>query len=140
MAKLRNIFDLLPIRDKRSADMVKLTTNRRISPDKWVVLSRLLAVLSWFGFIAALILSYYAAPDDSYGLLLSKNIPTRDHWLQPLTNYLYLILWLSAVLSFISLSLTKFRSRRHDDSKQFNLILLIITITAWIIYIITHSN
>lgn len=137
---MRNNFDLFRIKDKRSADMVKLTTNRRKSPDKWVYLLRLLSVLSWLGFIVALILSYYAAPDDSYGLLLNKNIPIREHWLQPLTNYLYLVLWLSAVLSFICFSLTKFRSRRHDDSKQFNLILLIITIIAWITYIITYSN
>lgn len=120
--------------------MVKLKTNRRVSPDKWVYLIRLLAVLSWLGFIVALIISYYAAPEDSYGLLLNKNIPIREYWLHPLTNYLYFVLWLSAALSFICFLLTKLRSRRHDDSKQFNLILLLITIAAWIIYIVTYSN
>lgn len=110
--------------------------NRRKAPDKWIYVSRILTIISWFFFIVALVVSYYAAPDERYGLLIYKNIPTRDHWLMPLTNYLYLVLWFSALSSYFCLFLTKYRARRKDDSKQFNLLILLLVIIAWIIYII----
>ena len=120
--------------------MVEVTENRRKSADKLVYTARTLAVLSWVFFIVALVVSYYAAPEESYGLLMNKDIEIREHWVKPLTNYLYLVLWLSAFLSAVSFILTRFRSRRKEDSRQFNLVLLIVTIIAWISYILTHSN
>ncbi|MGJ8692364.1 MAG: hypothetical protein ACSHW0_07770 [Thalassotalea sp.] len=120
--------------------MVQVTKNRRKAPDKWVYLSRVLAVLSWILFIIALVVSFYAAPEEKYGLMLYKDITTRDTWLKPLTNYLYLILWFSAFASFSCLLVTKYRSRRNTDSKQFNMVMMLITITAWVVYLLTHAS
>ena len=120
--------------------MSKVMINRRQAPDKWIYISRFLAVTSWFFFIIALIVSFYAAPEEDYGLLRYKNIEIRDYWLKPLTGYLYISLWLSALISLICLVITNFRSRRAQDSKMFNLILLIITTTAWITYVYTQMN
>lgn len=119
--------------------MVEEVRNRRKFPDRWVYVVQILTVLSWLLFIAALVISFYAAPDDDYGLWLYKDVDTRDYWLKPLTTYLYVVLWLSALLSFLCLLLTRFRARRKSDNKPFSLILLIITIAAWITYIATHN-
>ena len=120
--------------------MEQVTENRRIAPDKWVYISRALAIFSWFLFIVALIISFYAAPEDKFGILVYKDLVTRDTWVKPLTNYLYLILWFSAFTSFFCLVVTRYRSRRKDDSKQFNMILMLITIAAWVAYLLTHVN
>lgn len=112
--------------------------NRRKAPDKWIYLLRIVAVLSWLLFIIAMIVSYYAAPEEDYGLLRYKGIEIRDYWIKPLTNYLYIALWSSALFSIFSLLISSFRSRRAQDSKMFNLVLLVITATAWITYIYTQ--
>lgn len=113
---------------------------RRESPDILVYLARILVIVSWITFIIALILSFYAAPEESYGLLAHHKIEVRETWLMPLTNYLYAILWFSAAVSFVCLILTQFRSRRVNDSKQFNLILLLVTVFSWVIYIFISTN
>lgn len=120
--------------------MTEVIENRRKSADKLVYIARTLAILSWVFFIIALVVSFYAAPEQNFGYLQNKQIEVREYWVKPLTNYLYLVLWGSAFLSAFSFILTRFRSRRKDDSKQFNLVLLVITIIAWIIYILTHST
>lgn len=113
---------------------------RRKSPDILVNLARILVVLSWLTFIVALIVSFYAAPEEEYGLLRFHEIEVRQTWLMPLTNYLYGILWFSAASSFFCLILTAFRSRRKHDSKQFNIILLLVTIFSWVIYIFISTS
>lgn len=113
---------------------------RRQSPDLLVYIARVLVLVSWATFIVALVISFYAAPEESYGLLAHHNIEVRDTWLMPLTNYLYAILWFSAAASFFCLVLTQFRARRKDDSKQFNLVLLLITVFSWVIYIFISTN
>lgn len=118
----------------------KVMMNRRKSPDKWIYILRFLAVVGWAFFIVSLVVSYYAAPEEDYGLLRYHNIEIRDNWLTPLTGYLYATLWSSALISLICLVITNYRSRRVEDSKMFNLILLIITTTAWITYIYTQIN
>lgn len=113
---------------------------RRRAPDFLVYFTRALVLVSWATFIVALIISFYAAPEESYGLLAHHNIAVRETWLMPLTNYLYAILWFSAAASFFCLVLTQFRSRRKDDSKQFNLVLLLITVFSWVIYIFISTR
>lgn len=114
------------------------SNERRQAPDKWIYTLRIIAVFSWLLFIIAMVVSYYAAPEESYGYLRYKDIEVRESWLKPLTNYLYIILWVSALFSLISLFISSFRSRREQDSKMFNLVLLMITTIAWITYIYTQ--
>jgi hypothetical protein len=116
--------------------MNKPLIERRKSPDKWIYLSRILTITSWLFFIVALVISFYAAPEQQYGYLIHRGIETRNTWLMPLTNYLYVILWVSAFTSFACLFIDKYRTRRVGDSKSFNLILLLIVLVAWVLYIL----
>lgn len=114
--------------------------NRRHSKDFWVVLVRILALSGWLLFIIAIVLSYYAAPEQDYGLLRYRGLEIRQFWLTPLTGYLYIVLWVSALCSYLCLVLDRYRSRRKRDSKHFNLVLLLTITIAWVVYIIVKLN
>jgi hypothetical protein len=62
-------------------------TERRESPDFWFYLSQVLTLLSWTLFVFALVISFYAAPEKSYGVIRYHNIEIRQFWLTPLTGY-----------------------------------------------------
>jgi len=116
----------------------EFTEKRRKSGDFWFILVRVLTVSSWLLFIFALGMSYYAAPETDYGVLRYKNIEIRKFWLIPLTGYLYMILWVSAFMSYISIMIDNYRSRRKGDSSHFNAFLLLLISMAWIIYILLN--
>ena len=99
---------------------------------------RFLAIVGWGLFIFALIVSYYAAPESDYGILRYHDIEIRKFWLTPLTGYLYIVLWLSALSSYFCLILDKYRSRRKSDSKHFNILLLLIITIAWVSFILVQ--
>jgi len=120
--------------------MILELKNRRNSIDIGVVLIRILALSGWALFIFAIGMSYYAAPDQDYGLLRFKGIEIRQFWLTPLTGYLYIVLWVSALCSYFCLVLDHYRSRRKRDSKHFNLILLLTVTVAWVMYILVKLN
>jgi hypothetical protein len=109
---------------------------RRNAADRWTYIVRALTVIGWGLFVFALIMSYYAAPDTDYGLLRYHNIEIRKFWLTPLTGYLYIILWLSALSSYFCLILDNYRSRRKSDGKSFNMFLLLIITIAWVSFIL----
>ena len=120
--------------------MVLKSKNRRSSTDIGVVLTRILALSGWVLFIFAIGMSYYAAPEQDYGLLRYKGIEIRQFWLTPLTGYLYIVLWVSALCSYFCLVLDHYRSRRQRDSKHFNLVLLLTVTIAWGMYILVKLN
>jgi hypothetical protein len=120
--------------------MVLATKNRRRSTDIGVVLTRVLALSGWALFIFAIVMSYFAAPEQDYGLLRYRDIEIRQFWLTPLTGYLYLVLWVSALCSYFCLVLDHYRSRRKQDSKHFNLVLLLTITVAWVVYILVKLN
>ncbi|WP_286232429.1 hypothetical protein [Thalassotalea sediminis] len=109
---------------------------RRAHTDIWLKIVRLLTIVAWAIFIIALVVSYYAAPDSEFGVLRYHGIAVRKFWLTPLTGYLYLLLWVSALLSYITLIIHKFRSRRKSDNTRFNILLLFIVSIAWTLYIV----
>mgnify|MGYP000073665402 FL=1 len=113
-------------------------SERRKSEDFWLKAVRYSALLAWAIFTIALVISYYAAPETDYGVLRYHNISIRKFWLTPLTGYLYIFLWLSALFSYISILVHKYRSRRKTDNKQFNVLLLFIISIAWVVYIVTR--
>jgi len=120
--------------------MVPNRENRRKEPDKWVYIARALAIGGWIFFICALILSHFAAPEKDYGVLRYHDIEIRRNWLQPLTDYLYMVLWLSAVSSFFYLFIQKYRRRRKTDNRHFNLWLLLVITIAWVVYIYIQTT
>ena len=116
--------------------MKSMKKERRNAADRWTYIVRALTVIGWGLFVFALIMSYYAAPDTDYGLLRYHNIEIRKFWLTPLTGYLYIILWLSALSSYLCLILDNYRSRRKSDGKNFNMFLLLIITIAWVSFIL----
>ncbi|GLX80339.1 hypothetical protein tinsulaeT_36790 [Thalassotalea insulae] len=108
---------------------------RRKSEDFWHKALKVLALVAWGIFIVALILSYYAAPDSDFGVLRYHQMTIRKFWLTPMTGYLYILLWCSAFISYLSLIINKYRSRRKSDNKYFNFWLLFLISTAWVVYL-----
>ncbi|TWX73762.1 hypothetical protein [Colwellia sp. C1TZA3] len=111
---------------------------RRNAADLWTYILRVLTIAGWGLFIFALLLSYYAAPDTDYGILRYHNIEIRKFWLTPLTGYLYIVLWLSALSSYCCLILNNYRSRRKNDGKYFNSLLLLVITIAWVSFILVQ--
>jgi hypothetical protein len=72
----------------------------------------------------------HAAPDVNDGILRYHNIEIRKLWLTPLTGYLYIVLLLSALSSYFCLIIDNYRSRRKNDGKYFNILLLLVITIA----------
>jgi uncharacterized membrane protein len=109
---------------------------RRKATDVWSYTKSILVLSSWLLFIIALVMSYYAAPDKDYGVLRYYDIEIRQFWLTPLTGYLYIMLWLSGLGSYLAMMVDKYRSRRRSDNAQYNLWFLLIINMAWLVYIL----
>lgn len=118
---------------------VPIIKERRKSHDFWVYLARVLAIVSWILFIFALAMSFYAAPEKSYGVIRYHNIDIRQFWLTPLTGYLYLVIWFSAAGSYASMLVEKYRSRRQNDNTHYNLYFLLIINLLWLSIILHHT-
>jgi hypothetical protein len=112
---------------------------RRVSYDFWFYSAQVLAVVSWVMFLSALIMSFYAAPEKSYGVIRYHDIEIRQFWITPLTGYLYLIIWFSAAGSYTSTLIEKYRSRRRCDHTHYNLYFLLIINLTWLSVILSHA-
>jgi hypothetical protein len=128
----------MDIKRMKSTKATKIT-ERRESPDFWFYLSQVLTLLSWVMFIFALVMSFYAAPEKSYGVVRYHNIEIRQFWLTPLTGYLYIVIWVSGAGSYASMLVEKYRSRRHNDHTNFNLYFLLIINLIWLSVILHHT-
>ena len=115
---------------------LKQKIDRRTATDFWSYAQITLVLLSWLLFIVALVMSYYAAPDKDFGVLRYYDIEIRQFWLTPLTGYLYILLWLSALGSYLALMTDKYRSRRRSDAPLGNLIFLLAVNLTWLVYIL----
>ena len=113
---------------------------RRKDNDLWGYLKNILAVLSWLVFLIALVMSYYAAPETNYGVLRYYDIEIRRFWLTPLTGYLYIFLWLSALGSYLALLIDKYRSRRRVDNPHYILVFLLSMSIIWLFVILYHLH
>ena len=128
---------------KSSSDQhtnIKQKADRRVATDFWSYTQIALVLLSWLLFIIALVMSYYAAPDKDYGVLRYYDIEIRQFWLTPLTGYLYILLWLSALGSYLALMTDKYRSRRRSDAPLGNLIFLLAVNLTWLVYILVKAQ
>lgn len=123
---------------KNNKDSIIQLNNRRMDDDAYSYVSSVLATICWIMFLFALVMSYYAAPESNYGVLRYHDIDVRQFWLTPLAGYLYILLWLSALGSYIALMFDKYRSRRKNDKPHYNLVLLLTINLIWLIYILYH--
>lgn len=117
-----------------------LRQDRRKTTDVWSYTKSVLFISSWLLFIIALVISYYAAPDKDYGVLRYYDIEIRQFWLTPLTGYLYIMLWLSGLGSYLTMMVDKYRSRRRSDNPHYNLWFLLIINMAWLVYILIKAQ
>lgn len=113
---------------------------RRQRNDFWVEAKQVLIGISWVIFLIALVMSYFAAPDDDYGILRYYDVEIRKFWLAPLTGILYIMLWVSALTSYLALMVVRYRSRRQVDNNEYNMWFLIIVNLVWLIYILIEIN
>jgi len=113
---------------------------RRKTTDVWSSAKIIMTILSWLLFLVALIMSYYAVPEKDYGVLRYYDIEIRQFWLTPLTGYLYIMIWLSALGSYFALMIDKYRSRRRIDNPHFNLWFLLSINLFWLVYILLKAQ
>jgi hypothetical protein len=113
---------------------------RRESADLLSYSQHFLIASSWLLFLFALVMSYYAAPESNYGVLRYYDVDIRQFWLTPLTGYLYILLWLSALGSYLALMLDKYRNRRNADNTHYNVVFLLTVNLIWLIYILYHFH
>lgn len=127
---------------QNSDEQVKVgrKVDRRKSTDFWYYTKTTLALSSWLLFLIALVMSYYAAPDKDYGVLRYYDIDIRQFWLTPLTGYLYILLWLSAMGSYLALMTEKYRSRRLSDNPNYSLLFLLVVNLTWLVYLLIQAQ
>ena len=111
---------------------------RRESIDFWFYLARILTICSWIAFLAAIVISYYVAPEKNYGVLRYREIEVRQFWLTPLTGYLYLVIWFSAAGIYTATLIDKYRSRRKHDNTHYNAYFLLGFNLVWLSVILHH--
>ena len=111
---------------------------RRESIDFWFYLARILTICSWIAFFAAIVISYYVAPEKNYGVLRYHEIEVRQFWLTPLTGYLYLVIWFSAAGIYSAMLIDKYRSRRQSDNTHYNAYFLLGFNLLWLSVILHH--
>ena len=116
----------------------KTNKERRESEDFWFLFARTMSIISWLLFIFALVMSFYAAPEKSFGVARYHDIEIRRFWLTPLTGYLYLVIWFSAAGSYASLLIDKYRSRRQEDIPSHHLHVLLAINLIWLAVILQH--
>lgn len=107
-------------------DQVNSKVDKRRSNDKWTYFLKGLAIIAWGCFFLACITNYqieYVKTETSLTVLFSKN--------------LYVLIWISAFASYLSLVLAKHRSRRKSDSKNFNMMMLLVVAFTWSSYLLT---
>jgi len=112
--------------------------DRRKSIDFWFYLARVLTVCSWVAFFAAIIISYFVAPETNYGVLRYHGIEVRQFWLTPLTGYLYLVIWFSAAGIYSAMLIDKYRGRRRSDNTHYNAYFLLGFNLLWLSVILHH--
>lgn len=109
---------------------------RREGPDLLCRAFKYLAIAAWLLFLAALIVSHYARPEMDSGLVRYLGLDIRDYWRPRLTLWLVYLLWCSVVVSVASLLLNKMRLKRRGDHLHFNIILLFLSASGMLFYLL----
>lgn len=106
--------------------------DRRSGPD-WITKSiNVLNALSWVGFIVALAFFHFARPEMNNIILHVHNIPVRESWIVSLREWMFISLYLSIVMSLLTLVVNRIRMKRRSDHQRFNALLLIMVVAGFI--------
>ena len=73
-------------------------------------------------------------------MLRYYGIEIRQFWLTPLTGYLYILLWVSALGSYLALMTDKYRRRRRSDNPNYSLVFLLTINLTWLVYILVKAH
>lgn len=98
--------------------------DRRHGIDWRIRALRTAAVASWVLFIVCLILFHFARPEMNSGIARYYGVTIRSEWNFAYTGPLLYGIWFCAGLSFLSFLVGLKRSRRAEDTRRYNLILL----------------
>jgi len=108
----------------------KTILNRRTGPDLLQKSMFILGIICWVLFIVALMLFHYARPEIEYGYLNYLNLDVRDYWHDDYKTWFTYVLWACSFLSLVTIFLNHVRSRRKNDHRWYNLILLLLVSVA----------
>ncbi len=109
---------------------------RREGPDLLCRAFKYLAIVAWLLFLAALIVSHYARPEMDSGLVRYLGLDVRDYWRPRLTFWLVYLLWGCVLVSVVSFLLNRARLKRRSDHLHFNIILLLLSSSGMLFYIL----
>ncbi len=112
-----------------------IKNERRKGPDLLCRTVAWLAIAAWLLFLLALVVAHYASPELDTGLVRYWGIEIRSDWHPSLTLYLQYLLWAAAFVSGLSLWLNRLRLRRRGDQLHFNIVLLLLTSVALLLYL-----
>ncbi|KKO50450.1 hypothetical protein VT06_00190 [Arsukibacterium sp. MJ3] len=108
---------------------------RRAGPDLLCRAFKYLAIIAWLLFFVALVLSHYARPDMDSGLVRYLGIDIRDYWRPQLTFWLVYLLWGCVIITAASIVLNWVRLKRYSDHLHFNIIVLLLSASGMLFYI-----
>ncbi|KKO46452.1 hypothetical protein WG68_03770 [Arsukibacterium ikkense] len=109
---------------------------RREGPDLLCRAFKYLAITAWLLFFVALVVSHYARPEMDSGLVRYLGLDIRDYWRPRLTFWLVYLLWGCVLVSVASLLLNRLRLKRRGDHLHFNIILLLLSASGMLFYIV----
>lgn len=113
-----------------------VTNERRKGPDWLCLIVKWIALSAWFVFVLALLISHYASPDLDTGIVRYWDVDIREYWHPRLTIWLVYLLWLSIILSLLSLTVNRLRMSRVTDHLYINVLLLLATSTGLLWYVL----
>lgn len=103
---------------------------RRKGTDWRIRLLRFSALASWLLYIVCLVLFHYARPEFNSGIARYHGLRVRNYWDPTYSDLLLYLIWVCSALSLLSLVAGYQRSRRSEDSRRYNLILLAVVTVA----------
>lgn len=108
---------------------------RRHGPDWLCRAFSYLALIAWILFLGSLLVTHFAKPEMDTGLVRYWNIEIRADWHPQLTYYLQYMLWGALIISGISLLMNRMRLKRRSDHLHFNILLLLLSSAALLLYV-----
>lgn len=104
--------------------------DRRRGNDWRIRFLRVSALASWLLYVVCLVLFHFARPEFNSGVARYYGLQVRRYWDPLYSDLLLYLIWLCSALSVASLLAGYHRSRRYEDNRRYNLILLTVITVA----------
>ncbi|PAJ73652.1 hypothetical protein CJF42_14645 [Pseudoalteromonas sp. NBT06-2] len=95
-----------------------------------------LNILSWFIFIAALVMFHFARPEIEYGIVRYFGLSVRKAWLSNPKDILLFLLYTCSFISILAMVIGRVRNRRRHDAQRYNLFMLLLVCIGFILVMI----